>query len=518
MRRHSALGALAAMAAATALAVAGCAATPEEADADREIVIAVSPGAVDIASWDPFANGPSGTEGNYLAQGVLSPLFYTASSGEEVPILGQSYEFADDQRSAEITLREGIEYSDGSPVDAASVVATFEHYMAEGSTYVFRSTALDVGAEFIAVDDRTVRISFAKPVFHPEYAYWDILRLLLNAPILSPTGLADPDLAIAEPMSVGPYTIEDYEPGIEATLVRNPDYWDPESFPYDTVVLKAFDDPSQTAGLNALKSGQVDVTRITTEQIAEAEASGFRVQYGSWTYVTLQFRDPDGGKSVPLRDVRVRQAMAYAFDREAIAESIDLGYGEVSSQILIEGNPGYIEGGDDRYPYDPEKARELLADAGYADGFDLVLPGGGGKYDPVVQQYLGDIGIRVTYQPFADAGGAFKAFTSPDWPVTLYEEPNINAIRLLDEEFVGFGRYFDPDETILALLERVKFGDAEDSAAASQELGEKLLEEVWYIPIARPPYAFASTADNAVDTNDFFGGGSWLFEFHPVED
>jgi peptide/nickel transport system substrate-binding protein len=445
----------------------------------------------------------------------MSPLFYWEPTGEAKPVLAESYEFADDRRSLDVTLRAGIEFADGSPVDAEGVVASLEHLLSEDSAWPFKSVAEEAGATFSAVDPTTVRITFTEPVFHPDYYTGDIVRQLLFAFVLSPSGLADPDAAKAQPMSVGPYLVDNLEPEIEVTLVRNPDYWDPESYPFDTVVLKALPDP--IAKLNALKSGQVDAAAIATEHIAEAESSGFRIQYGSPASWGLVVRDPVNSTLEPLRDVRVRQAIMLAFDREAIAETIDAGYGRASTQAFVEGQPEYVDGGDERYGYDPERARELLADAGYPDGFDVTIPiwGGTTSIEPIIQQSLGDIGIRVTFETTTDV---LPAVFGGENPLTIWIVYSVNTLLVLSQEYTGIGRLFDQNDEIDRLMESINRGDAEESTAASGELGEKLLDEVWFIPIHRPPAAWGTAPGYSVDTSDTLGGPHWFYQFRVAED
>jgi peptide/nickel transport system substrate-binding protein len=330
--------------------------------------------------------------------------------------------------------------------------------------------------------------------------------------ILSLTGIPSPTVFIEDresleetPVGSGPYVIDEYSPEIEASFVRNPDYWNPGAYPYDTVTLKPFAD--SVAALNALKSGQIDATSLETASAIEAKASGFRINEGTGRFATLQIRDYKGIVQPALGDKRVRQAMNLAFDREAILENINLGLGSVSSQPFTEGQYEWVPDGDARYAYDPERARELLAEAGYPDGFTITIPtspaSGMSAYEPIIQQSLADIGITVEFETHVDDW--YAASIAPEATVSLFFSYFVVSSRFLIEDPLGGQTQFfpTPESEMIELWNEFKDSDPnnpdEESRAAASELGELILDNAYYVPIAKPAIVWASTQAVTVD-------------------
>src|SRR5690606_4380646 len=126
--------------------------------------------------------------------------------------------------------------------------------------------------------------------------------------------------------------------------------------------------------MNAMKSGEVDTGIIEPKQIPEAENSGLNVTTFQVNWYGLSIFDRDGAMVPALADPRVGQAINYAIDEEAILGAVELGYGERTDQTFNTQSEAYSADYDDRYPFDPAQARELLKDAGYEDGFGVPMP------------------------------------------------------------------------------------------------------------------------------------------------
>lgn len=321
---------------------------------------------------------------------VYDTLLRMESDTTIVPNLAESFEYNEDRTVLTLKLREGVTFTDGTAFNADAVKANVEHLKAgTGQNAVMVSSVDDV----VVVDDLTAELHLNAP----NPAMLTYLTLAAGA-MGSPTAIVKPEIA-GEPVGSGPYMLDvaQTEPGVSFTYVRNPDYWDSDAFPYDQLKLLVITD--LTARLNALRSGQVQGMIADGSAVTEAESTGLSVYETPLNRVGLYLADRDGSVVPALADPRVRQAINYAVDSEGILSGIQLGFGARSTQIFNPNSEAFVDELTDAYPFDPEKARDLLADAGYANGFDVLMPDNTTtKANPIVQQQLADVGIRVTYE------------------------------------------------------------------------------------------------------------------------
>jgi peptide/nickel transport system substrate-binding protein len=408
-------------------------------------------------------------------RGAYDTLFNLGTDFEVIPNLGTAYEVSDDRKSMTITLRDDVQFVDGTPLDAEAVVEFLTRASTDqGSGYVYFTE--QYGAGYEVVDATTILVTTTSPITYSNF--FDDLMLAL--PIGNPAALDDPSLATT-PNGTGAYTVVENVPGVSVTLERRSEYWNDEAYPYQTVEVLAFED--DVAKLNALKSGQIDAARLGLSLAEEAVGAGFHLDQGSETSVVLWIADR-GGSIVPaLGDLRVRQAMAYAFDRATINSSLNYGFGKVSSQPFAAGSVEYVDGADDMYAFDLERAKDLMADAGYADGFDLTIPlisGNGGPWAPIIQEYLGDIGIRVEFDEDVDGSKTFGGTS----PVVLW---NGKASRMVPNYLARAATfpslpYADPERE--ALIADLESGTQEQADDAVDALGEYSMEEAWFVVVS----------------------------------
>lgn len=431
-----------------------------------------------VDAYDP-AQGARLTFVGSLLFDVLA--VWRPTLGEFEPRLAETLTISEDRRTLVIKLREDVDFIDGVHLDAAAVETYLDNLMAS-TEYIFAGDVAPYEPEFTATDEYTLELTTSKPIYIPDF-----LALFGETPILSPGAVEDPAAAMAEPMGTSPYLIEGGVTDVEMTFVRNPDYWNLDAFPYDTVVLKVLIDP--VARFNALKSGQVDAAPVPAEYLEAAKSEGLTLTEAPSYFPILWVRDPVASTLEPLRDPRVRRAIMLSLDRETITETIYRGYGRVTCQTFSPGQAEYIENGDDDCVYDVDRARELLSEAGYSEGFDVVIPSyaGTAPLEPILQQSLGDIGIRVTFEQFPGEGEWFIASLSGEYPLLIESQfSSIWSLRYLLDDYPGYGRPFAPNDHVSDLIATIKGADTEASAAASQEFGEMLLRDAWYIPIAMP--------------------------------
>jgi peptide/nickel transport system substrate-binding protein len=500
---HRRVWAAAAVAALTTAILVACApAAPPDDDEFRSVTIAVG---MVYQPHDPALGGL--IYDNFETQAVFEGLgYWDFESNTLVPVLAESFDVAADGLSVEVTLRDDVDFVDGTHLDAAGAVKYFEYVLAS-EKYELGGAVAKYEAEFEATGEYTFTISTVIPIYFPvSFAF------LMQTPVVSPATIDDPEATADEAIGTGPYVIDEFTVDTEIVLTRNPAYRDPDAYPFDEVVLKVFDD--SVAQLNALLSGQVDVIGVGVEDAQRAADEGFTLHEISNSYVALQVRDPVNSSVEALRDVRVREAIMLAFDREAIAENVYAGFASPAYQAYTEGQPEYVEDAGDRYAYDPDRARELLAEAGYPDGFDVtLLVGAVDGVLPAVKQSLEDIGIRVTFDAaISDGYELFKASLDGSQAITFGGGIYGNTTRLLDEEFVGLGTFFEPSPEIVELMANIRGADPDAAAEASVELGEYMFDELWYLPIVSVPTIWATTPDLEIDADS-----AWVVKFDDLQ-
>jgi peptide/nickel transport system substrate-binding protein len=410
-----------------------------------------------------------------------------------LPWLAESYEILDDSVTMRMTLRQGITFTDGTPLTAAGVEeffrVLFEYGPANGSAIATVLTS-DYGTAVRAVSEYELEVTTTTPM---SERWLEGLSIVM---IASPEGLIVNDEVAEMPAGTGPYTLVDSVPEVSATFERNPDYWNPDSVEFETVSMHVYSD--DVAALNALKAGQLDAAYINEVGLTQgAEDAGLTVGVAYGTALALFFLDRAGTVSPPLADVRVRQAINLAFDRESINEALYFGKGRASSQMALPGEPTYVEGGDDRYAFDLDRAKELMADAGYEDGFEVVIPTVG-QYtkpvEPIVEASLASINITVNWEIVTDdqIGLLFtEKWTGGEYPIAFSEFP-LKSVQLTYIKL--FLRGFQEPEAA-ELYDTGLNAGGQESEDALTALGEYMLDNAWYVPIIIKPGVVLSDAD-----------------------
>lgn len=420
MKRHLAL-LLAAVA--LVIAVSGCAqgespsAGPGEAmGTEASASVPGKPGgtlvigmtAVNLPPLDTALTAAQGYEGYRLVGYQL----YDALTGYDLqqsskipplkPDLATSWSANADATEWTFNLRRGVTFTDGTPFDAAAAVFNFERFtnphfkwtspelIGQAATFA----GLIESAE--AVGPYTLRLKTLAPDSHlPE----DISTAFMA----SPTAVKKEGVKGfgAHPVGTGPFEFGSEVQGQELELLPNPDYWaGPPKL--EKLVLKPLADPA--ARIAALRSGAVNwIEYPMPDDIASLESEGFQVLANSYDHIWPWVLNSSAG---PTKDPRVRQALNYAIDREAMANSLLQGTAEPAYQIAPHANAAYTPK-NDLYSYDPTKAKELLAEAGYPDGFTMTVEyptSGSGNMIPqpmneALMQELAAIGVQVKLKP-----------------------------------------------------------------------------------------------------------------------
>jgi len=306
-------------------------------------------------------------------------------TGRMIPHLIEAWEYSEDGLQLTLHVREGIKFHDGADFNAEAakwnLIKAREHH---GRLKVISSVDL--------IDDYQILLKMENydNTFLPNLAF-------SSGFVLSPRAYETygEEYCMVHPVGTGPFKFVSYEPDVKIVAARFDNYWQ-KGKPYLDGIEMLYANEMKTA-VNMLKGGKVDVVvNINGESAAELKAGGYVVKALPWNMEGL-LPDSLNADSV-LADKRVRQAIEYAIDRPAIVKTLGHGYWHPLTQLATEAVYGYDPSVEGR-PYNPAKARQLLAEAGYPNGFRIKLIGGEGtellKVFTMVQTYLAEVGIKA---------------------------------------------------------------------------------------------------------------------------
>lgn len=329
-----------------------------------------------------------------LSKAMFEPLVFDfdARSGERGlrPSLATSWEVVDPLRWR-FHLREGVTFHNGNPFNAASVKFSIERVMADDFQTSDKFKAIPITGVDI-IDDYTVEIVTSEPV--------PILPTNLTrngAFMLDPEHYGDltADEARWSPMGTGPYKLVEHRPDDRVVMARHDDYWGwtPESN-IDEIVVRFIPEISTAAA--ELLEGSVDIVRLTPDLADTIDAAdGVSVIIGESTNKAMMAFNQN--KHPEMADPRVRLALNHAIDREGLVDALAFGRKELISLTTV--NPPFENPDLKPYAYDPDKARSLLAEAGYPDGFEIdaidVMVPDAFTWAEIVAEYWRQVGVNV---------------------------------------------------------------------------------------------------------------------------
>ncbi len=334
----------------------------------------------------------------------MEALFDMTPEGEIVPHLAKGYEVSSDGLEYTIELREGIEFHDGVYFDAEAAKFNLERFLDEEAPFSF---LIDEVEEIEVIDDYTIKLILEEP-FAPMMAHLshDFISMV------SPEAVEElGDDLTTNPVGTGAFEFVEWTRGEEIVLERNEDYWG-DAPHLDTITFRFV--PEDSTRAVQVETGEAHAANFIPphemERLEEVEdvnvvpATSLRTIYIGLNHT-----------KEPFDDARVRRALNYAVDNRAIVEQVMQGAGRPSDAPISPDIFGYSE--QEVYEYNPDKARELLAEAGYEDGFETVLNHPTGRYmmdntiAEAVQSQLADVGVDAeletmewgTYLDYTDA-------------------------------------------------------------------------------------------------------------------
>ena len=312
---------------------------------------------------------------------IFDTLTRVSRDGDLMPVLATRWEAIDDT-TWRFDLREGVKFSNGDVFNAAAVIAVLDYLLTDEG----RSTA--VGQEMIAIasvralDDLAIEVKTKGP-----YPILPRAFAALHVPALAHWRTVGTVAFATDPVGTGPFKVDKWSPG-KIELSAATEAWRPPKVDRLELIVAG----ESTTRLQALLSGAIDIAVSVTpddQVVIEREGGTFRWSLAS-AILVLSFVTT---KDSPLKDIRVRQALNYAVDKQTIVDVLMGGVARIASQPVTRETLGYNTELKP-YPYDPDKARALLAEAGYPGGFNMtveVLPGGGANIDTIYSQVAADL-------------------------------------------------------------------------------------------------------------------------------
>ncbi|MGP3534143.1 ABC transporter substrate-binding protein [Microbacterium sp. RD1] len=476
------LAAVAVSVAVAAAALTSCAGIDQPAEEDSNelnVALQTSPASLDPAVLDQALQ--------WYADLAYSPLIIRGSDGTLRPGLATEWGYVGEGNTAfQFTLREGVEFSDGGTLTAQGVVDHWNYVQSAGGS---SSIAL-ADATFEVVDPMTVRVNFAAPLPGAEFYFTQFNPGPAN--VVSPDGLADPEALGTTTHGAGPYVLEADETvaGDHYVYTPNPKYWDKENVHWDRVTIKVI--TNQSSILNSMRSGQVDVAAFDYTTAAEAEAAGIHSHYVPNVFSGLNLLDRAGTLVPALADQRVRQAINFAIDREAVVNAI---YGEFADPTTqTTRDVGYQPELDEYYAYDQDKARELLAEAGYPDGFSMKVAStpffNGDTMVQAIAGQLAEVGITIDMESIADTNEWATRMSSGEFPAAWIgygSLPLVVEASSLYGTSAFFNAFHSEDARLTDLTQQLLTAAPEEVEEISQDIESRIVELGWFAPVGWTP-------------------------------
>lgn len=431
----------------------------------------------DPQSWDPIDTFL--LDWSSVASSIYEGLVDRNLDLELEPGLAESWEFKDDL-TLEFKLREGVEFHNGEPFNANAVKFTFDRLLGEeGAKGPQQSNYTSIDSVEIINDYEVVfHLNQPDPVLLTKLAGY-------GAMIVPPEYVQEnsEDFFNDNPVGTGPFKFVEYKRDQFITLEKNENYWKEDLPKLDEVTFRFI--PEASTRLAELQTGAIDIMKRVEISQADSVKDSAHIsleEVGSPTVFSLRF---DVGYDV-VDNQLVRQALNYAVDKEAIIDEILDGYGEMISTFqsdLSFGNNEELK----PYPYDPEKAKELLAEAGVAEGteLELYIPGNDGTFKEIAQIiafYFEEVGIKLNINsadpttmnsdlvPQGKAGHLFRQ----GWGGWTLDFDNTAYLMY------GEGEFWNPsfkDDRVQELLEAERSTvDQDEREAIFKELTEVLYE------------------------------------------
>ncbi|AKU27135.1 Glutathione-binding protein GsiB [Geobacillus stearothermophilus] len=375
----------------------------------KDITIAV---AADFTTMDP--HDTNDTLSYSVQKTMLQGLVGFDKEMKVIPVLAENYSVNDNATEFTFKLRKGIKFHDGTPFNAEAVKANLDRLTDPNSTLI-RSSLFKVIKETIVVDEYTVKVVLSEPFGAMLNTFAHPAAMMISPQALKKYG----DEVSKHPVGTGPYMFEEWQPGDHLTVKKNPDYWNATGNEVDSITFKPT--PENGTRIAMLQAGDADIIYpVPTESVKSIDGkNGIIVETNP--SIVVQYLSMNTLKK-PFDDPRVRQAINYAINKEAFTQVVFNGFASPLKSVIAPNTQFYSE--QKGYDFDLEKAKKLMAEAGYANGFTATLWGNNNstsmKAMEFIQQQLAQINIKVNIESMESGTLSDKI-----WNVKTPEEAEI---------------------------------------------------------------------------------------------
>ncbi|HWC84461.1 MAG TPA: ABC transporter substrate-binding protein [Pseudonocardiaceae bacterium] len=422
----------------------------------------------------------------WYADLAYDPLIYLAPNGRLQPRLATSWGYVGaDNTQFDLRLRANTEFSDGSPLTAAVVKSNIDYFrQAGGATAPYLAPIQSIDTP----DPLTVHIVLSQPdpllpqIFTQEFQAGNVT---------SGPALAAPQTMATQTFGAGQYMLDTAATvsGDHYTFVPNPHYWNKSAVHYSRIVVHVLANPN--TALAALKTGQVQVIQGDYSTADSASSAGLTVASDPEVFQGLALADRSGTVVRALGDVRVRQALNYAVDRQKISSALLGRYGTPTEEIAMPGGDGYSA--THLYSYDPAKAKSLLAQAGYANGFTLPVL----NYESfnTVTQAIADelkaVGVTLQLTNDSDPTQYLRDMDSQKYAayaIGFGSQPIfVEGPQLFLPSATQFNPFHSTDPQIQSLYNQAAAAAPAQRSTLDQQIVQRIDQQGWFVPVTTQP-------------------------------
>jgi ABC-type transport system substrate-binding protein len=438
-----------------------------------------------ITTLNPILNG-TGLPNEMFIQPAYASLITRTSTGTLQPGLATAWSYSDENKQFHLTLRPGVKFSNGQALTATGVADWIEWY--KNSAGLFSSFFGDVAKVVVNGPLSLTMDLSSSDLKWPAIFTQDRLGF-----VICPAAIAKPAVLGTTTCGAGPYVYDASQSstGTKYVYTPNPYYWDKPTVHWKKVVVEVLSDPN--AVVSAMSSGLVNVAIGSSQDASAAKNAGLDVAAApeNWDAIAVINRQTSG----PLSNAKVRQALEYAVNRPVVTKAVLGAYAVPNSSMTLPGIPGYSSSLGSQYTYNPAKARELLAAAGYPHGFSFTMmsidrTGLENNLAQAVLPYLAAVGVQANLVVLpAGSAELVSGLETQKWPAFMFfgqvEAPNL----LAQDQFLPTAGLLNPtkyvDAGLINLYNQYNGAPtAAEQSSALTELQNYVDERAYYITLS----------------------------------